>query len=570
MRESQAHRQRPTIVLPPQTTTVLTTLVLTGAVFGVLILARDTFDPLARQARALELAQHQTLVHQAAPAAVIAAALWQLIPPILLLGAGLLLFAVAWRRWVQPLPPRQELISVVAAPAPTTVITQPAEAIPAQIAAPAAPAAPTALSSTASSSSTTSAPPALDHVARELPTFRQLLEAGEIGPRPDGRKQPILLGLDAATGAPITGTWRELYSAGLGGLQGSGKTWTAATLLAQSALNGARLIIADPHAGDAESLAQRCAPLAPALLCDIAEDDRAILRALELAQDELERRKTGKSAERWPLIIAIDEWTALRRGELGERLPEIVESIATEGRKLEIHALLLAQRWDKESAGGFRNTLSAAYIHRMRPAEARMLTGLPASYLPADVLQLAPGSAYLLSTRGELRRVVTPLTTPADLAAVGARLQAASAPAAGVPVGEARAGRLNWIVSLMDDYPEESSHTQAERRPLGFRPPAIEPAATAETQKPTTPADSSLKPTRNPDETQVRNPENLIGTAQELPAETARVLALFREEKSIGEIVKAIYGDVSGPRYNRLRDEVEAMIRRHWSAVQTA
>src|SRR5439155_15228343 len=129
----------------------------------------------------------------------------------------------------------------------------------------------------------------------------------------------------------------------LGGLQGSGKTWGAAFLLAQSALNGAQLVICDPHAGDDESLAARVSPLAPAFVCDIAEDDRAILAALKLADDTLQRRKRGDK-DRRPLIVAIDEWSALRRGQIAEVLPALVEDFSTEGRKLNCHVMLLGQR----------------------------------------------------------------------------------------------------------------------------------------------------------------------------------------------------------------------------------
>src|SRR6185503_18297307 len=102
------------------------------------------------------------------------------------------------------------------------------------------------------------------------PLFSTLLDQGQIGQDSDGRRQPLILGY--SLDGPIAGDWRSLYSTGLGGLQGSGKTWAATFLLAQSALNGARLVIGDPHAGDSESLAARTTPLAPSFLCDIADD----------------------------------------------------------------------------------------------------------------------------------------------------------------------------------------------------------------------------------------------------------------------------------------------------------
>lgn len=256
-----------------------------------------------------------------------------------------------------------------------------------------------------------------------VPSFGELLAAGRIG-----QGVPLLLGIDAESGEPVTGSFKSLYSMGVGGLQGSGKTWTAASLLAQSALHGARLVVCDPHAGDAESLAARVSGLAPAFLCDVAEDDKAIFHALRLASDELKTRRGG-APQRWPLIVAVDEWTALRRGRLAQLLPLVVEDFSTEGRKFNCHVALLGQRWDKASVGDFRNTLASAYVHRLRPDEARMLTGLPAGVLPRDTMGLAPGESYLVDTSGVLRRVYTPRLMTADIDECGRRLGGPHAPA---------------------------------------------------------------------------------------------------------------------------------------------
>lgn len=361
---------------------------------------------------------------------------------------------------------------------------------------------------------TTEGAPALLPAAA-VPSFGELVSAGRIGVG-----IPLLLGLDAETGEAVTGSFKSLYSVGVGGLQGSGKTWTMASVLAQSALHGARLVVCDPHAGDEESLATRVAGLAPAFLCDIAEDDRQVLAALQLADAELHARKGG-AAQRWPLIVAVDEWTALRRGKLAQLLPVLVEDFSTEGRKFNCHVALLAQRWDKAAAGDFRNTLASAFVHRLRPDEARMLTGLPAGVLPRDTMGLAPGESYLVDTRGQLRRVHTPRMTVEDVAAVGRALTSSGQGAIAASLAETR-------------------------RTFGFHP-------------------APVKPTQNPSETQMRNPENQAGTPQSAHDPTvARILALWADGKSIGAIVKAIHGEISGPKYNQARDEVEAVIRHHW------
>lgn len=62
------------------------------------------------------------------------------------------------------------------------------------------------------------------------PALRALLASGEVG-----RGRPLLLGVDATTGEIVRGGFRDLYSTGIGGLTGTGKTWAAALLLGQSA-----------------------------------------------------------------------------------------------------------------------------------------------------------------------------------------------------------------------------------------------------------------------------------------------------------------------------------------------
>lgn len=267
-------------------------------------------------------------------------------------------------------------------------------------------------------------------------TFSDLLRDNRIG-----RNQPLFLGYDVVTGEGIWGTWRELYSAGLGGVQGSGKTWTAVSLIAQSLLNNAQIILCDPHAGDAESLTTRLEPLAGSLDLIVDEPDR-ILQAALFGYEELERRKAAarekQRYDRRQMILVLDEWTALLRGELHDKLPQVIQTITTEGRKYGVHALLIAQRWAAAASGGsdVRNTLTAHYVHRMRADEARMMTGLRGSVLPKDTLSLHAGQAYLLDTRGTIRKIATPYMTNEDVHRVAELLLPAAPEPASEPASE--------------------------------------------------------------------------------------------------------------------------------------
>lgn len=465
-------------------------------VVALVITLRNILDPEARQRAAAVASELQ-------PVDVIAGALWRLIPPVLLVVAVVTGLAIAWRRYgLKESVGAHYLVEAQRAqhpPLPTNVHTVHIHGT--RSALPTPPVAPPRL--------TNRAPDVREIV---VPSFRELLDAGQVGMDGEGLRHPLILGYGEH--GPVTGGWKSLYSSGLGGLQGSGKTWTAAFLLAQSAINGAQLVICDPHAGDEESLATRLQPLAPAFLCDIADDEESILHALTLANEEFQRRKEG-DLNRRPLIVAVDEWTSLRRGELAERLPRFVEDFSTEGRKLNVHIMLLGQRWDKESIGPFRNTLASAYVHRMRTDEARMMTGLRASALPDDTLQLAPGTAYLVDTRGTLHRIQIPLMRPEDVARVGERLR----------------------------------HGMTEsRRPIGFPIPSRQSSDRQESVKESPPPHDGGTASQGP---------------EMLSAEAARIVALFLDGRDAGAIVTELTGMTSkaGKPYLTKLAEVQAVIR---------
>lgn len=361
------------------------------------------------------------------------------------------------------------------------------------------------------------APAAL--AAPELPTFAQLLDVGRIG-----KGQPLCLGLDVSTGEGVWGDWRDLYSAGVGGKQGSGKSWTATSLIAQSMLGGARVILCDPHAGDDESLLTRLGPLVPYVELT-ADDPGPILEAARYAHDEFERRKAaakaGKAHDRTPLIIVIDEWTSLLRGELSDKLPPLLSSLSTEGRKYGVNALLLAQRWEASTAGGsdVRNTLTAHYVHRCRGDEGRMQTGMRAGSWPGDPIALEPGQAFLFSTRGEVRKIVTPRMTPADLGRVAQLLGGASGPASGP-------------------------------RPLGFHARAAEAPAAAS------------RPGPGPDSGPARASAPESATAA-LDAEALRLLARFAAGATVHDLAAELAGNANpgSRKYKAARERVEALLR---------
>lgn len=354
----------------------------------------------------------------------------------------------------------------------------------------------------------------------EVPSFAQLLDAGRIG-----RGNPMLLGFDAGTGAAVEGSWLDLYSCGLGGLSGSGKSWTACYLTAQAVLFGSRVVLLDPHAGHAESLAQRLAPLAGQFVCAPAESPREMLAAVELVAEELRQRKAGKRGE--PLLFIADEYSALQRGELAEPLAALVEALGQEGRKLQMFAMVAGQIWSASRAGGteVRDSLASAFVHRCRPAQARYLTGLTAADLPPDLLDLPSGTAYLLNTAGDFHKVTIPRLAAGDVGRV--------------------AGLLGDGAGSMVD--------------LG-RPRAAGRAATPSTAPLVTPAWPGAGPAVA---RATESGASASGRAAPLPAEAAALLARFTAGATVHDLAGELAGTAnpSDRRYKAARQQVEAALR---------
>jgi hypothetical protein len=143
-----------------------------------------------------------------------------------------------------------------------------------------------------------------------------------------------------------------------------------------------------------------------------------------------------------------------------------------------------------------------------------MLTGLTAHELPDDVLQLPEGHAYLLNNRGRLEHIIVPHTTPNDIAHVAGLLETTS---------DARP----------DTEPVDVPVTYA-RTANDVPPAATSSAAVSDT----------------------------------LPPDVARVLTLFADGLTVGEIAQQVYeAPKSGGRSAELRRRVEEIIRQAYRAA---
>jgi hypothetical protein len=260
----------------------------------------------------------------------------------------------------------------------------------------------------------------------KVPTLTELIRRREVGPG-----QLLALGWDPATSSLVRSEPTEdgdmfagLYSAGMGGHQGSGKSRDAEWLCIQAALIGTGLRLCDGHGRiSAKSLTGRLRPLEAAFIRPIALDHEDILLAMRETVEEIERRIKLGIEDGQPELTIVDEWRRVIGEDTTGEIAEHAGTITREGRKVMVNGLFISQTWSKRESGPFRNQLAAAFIHRMRPDEARML--VPG--VPNDTLRLAQGECYVIPTTGETHRLWVPRVDDEAIALAG-RMLASNGP----------------------------------------------------------------------------------------------------------------------------------------------
>jgi len=357
--------------------------------------------------------------------------------------------------------------------------------------------------------------PAGDPERLIIPTFAELLADGTIG-----KLTSLLLGY--ADGDPRQGTWLDLYSCAIAGLQGSGKTTTELFIILQSVLHGALLLIIDPHRDTAhDSLGGRLAPLASCFMRPIVgDDDKDILAVIKVARREVERRRRGGTGA--PVILVVDEFTKLMRRSptIKDELSKCIEEIAQEGRKMGIFALLSGQIWKATAVGGneLRYSLASSFVHRIQEQQSKLL--IPGEYAKLTP-KLKPGQVYFYDTNGDTYLMQIPYTTEQDVLTVAAMLP----------------GRPD------------------------FAPPSMKTTH----RLPDTPGEvsiaTSLKLVAKPHEATNELSRPLL--SPELERKYMEVVDLMAQEKKQGEIIAAVWGVPSGggAAYQKAADELRTIQR---------
>lgn len=229
----------------------------------------------------------------------------------------------------------------------------------------------------------------------------------------------IVIGYDAHQ-RPHVLRWGSAGVSAILGRSGSGKTATARALLIQAAQRGVRIALVDPHAAasDDESLAASCAPLRAALLDEPAATYDAALRLIGQI-DQIGRARVRGTADRWPIVLVIDEFTALALRDDGRIIAPIL-NIAHEYRKVGLQAWIIAHSWDSRLVHArygtaLRAALGLRIVHRIDPQQAAFVLPEPHA---RDARDLKIGEALLLNSDGASARVRVPYVSRDDVARV--------------------------------------------------------------------------------------------------------------------------------------------------------
>lgn len=229
-------------------------------------------------------------------------------------------------------------------------------------------------------------------------------------------KDKFLVGTSLDDGSDITATWGNLYSALIGGMSGSGKSTLIRSLLAQSALQGGRFVVIDPHYGAGEeSLGASLQPLRNLMLCDVASNDREMSSALKYVADIGKRRLSGQDTDKTPIVLVCDETTGLlQRGNIAEQLIDVLGMISQETRKVSLYAFCIGQNFSGQVLPTeVRNSFVSFISCRARRDVARTQSG--SSEFGRFAEHLTTGQAVWMTPSGDVHRVAVPNCTQSHL-----------------------------------------------------------------------------------------------------------------------------------------------------------
>lgn len=205
----------------------------------------------------------------------------------------------------------------------------------------------------------------------KAPDFFSLWQNGQLP------KDRILLGYNIIDNTPIEITFGDIKSSLFGGQTDSGKSTLVRLILIQAIMQGAKIAIIDPHAAAGEeSLADSFYPLNHRMYLPIARTPEEQLKTISLVRTELEKRLSGASKDRTPIVLVTDETGALLGNpNTSKPLEELLLKISTESRKVFIYALCIGQNFNSQTIPTVvRNSFVSIFSTYSKASVARILS----------------------------------------------------------------------------------------------------------------------------------------------------------------------------------------------------
>ncbi len=220
----------------------------------------------------------------------------------------------------------------------------------------------------------------------------------------------------------------EPVIAAIGGQPGSGKSQTAAQLVALAIRKGIDVYLFDPQrdSGEGQTLTARLGPLARHLAGRVAGDEHELEQLVAHVERIGTAREQGRDASRTPVLVVIDEFSGTMIGYPNAmRVIDTIARAAMKFRKFNVRWLLVGPSWKSNLVGGDLGTTLASLIrlkllHGMAPAESAFLTyGLSKeqrreieALAAGEIIAYGPGTYKAVSVPNLLPRL------PLDVAAL--------------------------------------------------------------------------------------------------------------------------------------------------------
>lgn len=362
-------------------------------------------------------------------------------------------------------------------------------------------------------------------------TFWQLYETGAL---PDNG---FLMGYDTINGDPVVANWKQLYSALVGGMSGSGKSTIVRLLLAQAALQRGKFVVVDPHFGSGdESLGASLMAFRGLMVCDVASDEQQIVDALRWVADTGRRRLQGLDADRTPLVLIVDETPGLLEGGYGDnaqaQLLQTLNLVVRETRKVGVFAFAIGQTFQADTMPSkIRNSFASMVGCAMRRDEARYMSGN--SRFAQAVDELTGYQAVWMNPQREVITLTVPNCTQNDVELVAGRVLGANVE----PVTQ-----NTTLPPVKSRSTSRSDDRSTSRSDVDFN---------------------------NLDDTYLERHFPKSRTATELVLELAnddranRAISMFLAGKSNGEIAAELWGATTGDKKVKALQELSNILRSH-------